>query len=470
MPLISEVVSIEMIILLLRRLVLGSILVTIFGAAAAPAKADRIADLEAEVRLLHEALTRIEVELKAERQARKVATPVTRAATTSGPAPALTSVPTTPPSERSQPQASTPASAAATLSWPTGYIAVPGTDTAVKFGGAIRLEAADDIRSSQGGRTDDATAIPARGSAKANRNGSLNGSVSGSRLNFSSLSRTEIGEVKTFLEFDLGTEFSPGFRMRHAYLSTGNLLVGQTWSTFMDMDTVPDELSAGGSVGYGWLRRTQVRYSQKAGGDGRIDLAAEMPTADYTGPSVINTAPDLVVKYSADPSWGHYAIGGMLRYLRSDTGSGERADSIAWGVVGGLGIKTVGEDMLTLQTIDGSGVGAVLNQGSGLSAAVVNGTFQTFDTYGGSVAYQHHWGPKLRSTLAAGYDRFANAANNIGANGLGIRSLASLHANLIYSPIAAMDVGLEYGYESFTASPAGSGAATRLLGVVKYGY
>ena len=440
------------------------------GLAALPAKADRIADLEAEVRQLHEALTRIEVELKAERQARKRAAPVTASPAINSPEPARVGVQVVATPPRSAPETGAEEAAAPAQTWPKGYSAVPGTDTAVKFGGAIRVEATDDIRSSQGGRTDDATAIPARGTAKAKIGGSLNGSVSGSRLNFGSLSRTEIGEVKTFLEFDLGPEFAPGFRMRHAYLSTGNWLVGQTWSTVMDMDTVPDELSAGGSVGYGWLRRPQLRYSLKAGDEGRVDLAAEMPAADFTSPNAIRTAPDLVVKYAADPSWGHYALGGMLRYLRSDTGAGEKADSVVWGIVGGLGIKTIGEDMVTLQTVDGNGVGTVLNQGSGLSAAVVNGSFHTFNTYGGTLAYQHYWGPKLRSTLAVGYDHFSNATDNIGANGLGIRSLASLHANLIYSPITAMDIGLEYGYETFSARPAGSGASSRLIGVVKYGY
>jgi hypothetical protein len=347
---------------------------------------------------------------------------------------------------------------------------VPGTKTAIRFGGAVRAEMVDDLSSSQGGRTDDATAIPARGTAKANRAGALNGSISGSRLNFGALSRTEIGEVKTFVEFDLGAEVTPGFRLRHAYLATGDWLVGQTWTTFMDMDTVPDLLSAGGAVGPSWLRRAQIRYQISRGEQGGVDLAAEMPSSDYRAPDALNRAPDLVLRYAADPSWGHYAVGGMVRYLRNDAGTGPTADRVVWGLLGGVGIRLFDTDLLTLQTVNGTGVGGVLNQGTGLSAALVGQSFRTVDTYGGALAYRHLWRPTLRSTVAVGYDRFSNAAVNTGTNGLGIRSLTSVHGNLVYSPIESMDVGLEYGYEAFTASPSGSGSASRLIGVVKYGY
>ncbi|WP_152426822.1 DcaP family trimeric outer membrane transporter [Paramagnetospirillum caucaseum] len=437
-------------------------LATAIGIHAEPVKADRISDLEDQVRLLQESLSRIQVQLQAERGQPAPRSPNTTVSTATSSAaqsthPTNTAAPASPEAQE-QP------------AWPKGYIPVPGTSTAVKFGGAIRAEVWDDVQSTQGGRTDDATAIPARGTAKANRNGALNGSISGSRFNFGTLSHTEIGDMKSFLEFDLGTDASPTFRLRHAYIANADWLAGQTWSTFMDMDSLPDLLSAGGSVGYSWLRRPQVRYSIQTGDRDKLDMAAEVPTSDYSAPSAINTAPDLVLKYTAGQSWGHYALGGMVRYLRSDTGTGDKADQIVWGFLGGVSIKTFGDDILTLQTVDGTGVGGALNQGTGLSAAVVNRSFQTFDAFGGSLAYKHYWNPKLRSTLAVGYDQFANASRNIGTNGLGIRSLASVHGNIVYSPIAPMDVGIEYGYEAFTASPTGTGTASRVLGVVKYGY
>jgi hypothetical protein len=437
-------------------------LATAIGIHAEPVKADRISDLEDQVRLLQESLSRIQVQLQAERGQPAPRSPNTTVSTATSSAaqsthPTNTAAPASPEAQE-QP------------AWPKGYIPVPGTSTAVKFGGAIRAEVWDDVQSTQGGRTDDATAIPARGTAKANRNGALNGSISGSRFNFGTLSHTEIGDMKSFLEFDLGTDASPTFRLRHAYIANADWLAGQTWSTFMDMDSLPDLLSAGGSVGYSWLRRPQVRYSIQTGDRDKLDMAAEVPTSDYSAPSAINTAPDLVLKYTAGQSWGHYALGGMVRYLRSDTGTGDKADQIVWGFLGGVSIKTFGDDILTLQTVDGTGVGGALNQGTGLSAAVVNRSFQTFDAFGGSLAYKDYWNPKLRATLAVGSDQFANASRNIGTNGLGIRSLASVHGNIVYSPIAPMDVGIEYGYEAFTASPTGTGTASRVLGVVKYGY
>jgi hypothetical protein len=431
---------------------------------AVSARADRISELEDQVKMLRDSLARIQDELQLERKNR-----VPTDSSSNMPK-LVNQAASTPPTEISGGQKSSSAAPTSAKPLPTGYIQVPGTSSAVKFGGTIRVEVADDIISNQGGRTDDATAIPASGTAKANRDGALNGSISGSRFNFATLSNSDIGDISSLFEFDLGTEFSSSFRLRHAYFSTGNWLAGQTWSTFMDMDTLPDLLAAGGSAGHSWLRRPQLRYGFKIGQEGRIDLATEMPSSDYTAVNAINTAPDLVARYTADPSWGHYSLGGMLRYFRSDNGLGANTDEVVWGLIGGIGIKLFGDDLLTFQTVNGTGVGNVLNQGTGKSAILVGNSFQTFDTYGGTVAYKHVWMPNLRSTVAVGYSHFANAARNTGSNGLGISSLSSAHANIIYSPIQRMDVGLEYGYEAFTAKPRGSGDASRILGVVKYGY
>ena len=77
--------------------------------------------------------------------------------------------------------------------------------------------------------------------------------------------------LKTYIEMDfsvtsggderISNSYSP--RMRHAFLSYDNWLFGQTWSTFMNVGTLPETLDfIGNTDGAVFVR--QARYTMKA--------------------------------------------------------------------------------------------------------------------------------------------------------------------------------------------------------------
>ncbi|MDR3435620.1 DcaP family trimeric outer membrane transporter [Telmatospirillum sp.] len=386
-----------------------------------------------------------------------------------------------------QKQAAAPVVAADTSK--PGYFAIPGTNTSLKIGGYVKLDIVDDVSSNIGTSAFTKTAtdfasIPLDHSQAANRSGQMNFTAQESRLNVNTVTRSEaLGEVKTVIEGDFYNTGSGNlFRLRHAYASGGGWLAGQTWSTFADLESAGTEiLDFNGPVGFIESRQPQLRYTARSS-YGDVALAVESPSGDISTSTTdyhIDKAPDVIVRYTADPSWGHVALAGLGRYLASNSGlpGKPHQDQMVYGVMAGFMLKTFGKDTLTFQTVEGNGVGRYLSQGQGISAVLVNNTIKPINVWGGTIGYTHFWTDALRSNVAYGYGHFGTPA---GSNLRPLKDMSSVHTNLIWSPWASTDVGLEYIYghietstaqtDTATGTSASQGSASRVEGSVKYSF
>ena len=72
------------------------------------------------------------------------------------------------------------------------------------------------------------------------------------------------------------------FRLRHAYLTYGNFLVGQTWTNFGDVNGSPNTLDLEGPNSMPASRVAQIRWRKKLSKEFTLTLAVEDPRADYT--------------------------------------------------------------------------------------------------------------------------------------------------------------------------------------------
>ncbi|MDR3435777.1 DcaP family trimeric outer membrane transporter [Telmatospirillum sp.] len=387
-----------------------------------------------------------------------------------------------------QKQAGTAPDSDDTVKKSPGYFSIPGTKTVMKIGGYAKLDMVDDVSGNIGTgaftkTATDFSSIPLDSSAAAHRGGQVNFTAQESRLNVTTLTPTDqVGDVKSVIETDFygnGKNNSGNvLRLRHAYVSADGFTAGQTWSTFMDLDTAgPEVLDFDGPVGYIFVRQPQVRYTA-AVGKGAVSVALESPSGDVAANTAdvhIDKAPDIVAKYSIDPSWGHFAIAGLGRYLSVDSGEpGQHGNKTVYGVMSGLGLKTFGKDMATLQVAGGDGLGRYMNQGQGISAIQTGYSLKPINIWGGTLGYTHFWTDVLRSSVAYGYDHFTTPA---GDSVEPIKTLTSVHANLIWSPWDSADVGIEYIWGHITTaypdaadtgSTATKGSASRVQGSVKY--
>ncbi len=292
------------------------------------------------------------------------------------------------------------------------------------------------------------------------------------RLGIATSTDTEYGKFKTVIETDFygaggNTTYSNswGLRMRKAYGQIGNLLVGQTWSTFIDLNTYGDILDFGGPAGSLFIRQAQIRYTQPFDG-GSVQFAIENPTSHYltmAGTTISGSGeivPDIIARVNFGGSYGKYSVATMVRNLKIDsyTGTTHTYDDSVWGYAISLNasIPTYGKDNLILQFNYGDALGRYME--SGFAEAFINprtGDIEKNDQLGVVVGYRHFWASNLRSSVLYSYASRDNDSKYV--TDAVDKDYQSVHANLIWSPINRVNIGAEYiwGYRELESNADG---------------
>ena len=175
-----------------------------------------------------------------------------------------------------------------------------------------------------------------------------------------------------------------------------------------------------------------------------------------------NTAPDLALaSYWAQP-WGHVDFRFILRNLDFQDGHLISKQFIGYGggVSGDVKPGWFGwqKDDITWQFTLGTGIGRSIydNTNAALAtnyltapqteAAARNILIRPITEFGAAAGYQHFWRPDLRSTVAYGYAYYDVPSQLIGPTQAIVsnKELMTAHANIIWSPIAFIDTGIEY--------------------------
>nr|WP_282571334.1 DcaP family trimeric outer membrane transporter [Methylonatrum kenyense] len=315
-------------------------------------------------------------------------------------------------------------------------------------------------------------------------------SVRESRINFGTSTPSRLGEVRTFIEMDFLEErdlarsrlvgnTTP--RLRHAFVSVGPWLVGQTWGTFYDVSSLPEALDFIGPVGTVFNRNLQVRYTHDMGMGNNMMFALEQPFTTLVAEDALGTQtsvgidedgnpivtesaviaeggalrsgrddrfPDIVARYNTSGDWGNGSLAVMARNIRADrsssTDAGADIDDDKWGAAASLSanVKTVGKDTLKFQFNVGNALGRYISLNAFPDAFVdENGRLDLVTVTGGFVGYQRWWTDRTRSSLIYSY---VEADNPSSAPDAANKSIQSVHVNLIHSPISNLDVGIEY--------------------------
>jgi hypothetical protein len=339
-----------------------------------------------------------------------------------------------------------------------GGFVIPGTKTALKIGGNIKLDAAYDVDAGIGAAGLDTYAIRSPttltgqngfalpGTAAARQQGRFTATAAYSRLYADTRTPTEFGEVKMYVETDFAGATSGGnqynsnshdLRIRHAYGTIGNWTFGQTWSIWSDRATEANSVDDNGPLGQdSGVRQALVSYrwdidpAQK----NQLLVSLENPFSDFLGAdnetftgaagqnnfSNFNTKlPDFLARYAHNENWGRLFVVGMLRDLEANSAgvnngavttlagnaaiyTGPIHDSTtAWGVAtGGKVFTGLGnaKNAVTFHGEAGQGIGRYMNFNSGSqnpSALLdANGKLKTLFNAGYDVSYQHFWDEK----------------------------------------------------------------------------
>jgi len=343
-----------------------------------------------------------------------------------------------------------------------GGMIIPGTTTSVHLYGYAEMDAIHDFRQSDSPDIfTDLTNQPLNNAG--GQTGKTQFTAETSRLGFASSTPTADGPFKTTIESDFysyGDASRNLVRLRHAYGEYDGWLVGQTWSTFMDVDDLPETVDFNGPIGAPFSRRAQVRY---AFGDAikgaRVTLAAEDPVDQSGGTSANEKLPEFVARLDKVFGWG--AVN--LRVLEHEKRS-ESETKHGYGIGVGGSYKLSAHDLFMGQftRVDGD-----VDQLYGSNGYAINATTGdiTFDHNKGLVlGYAHVFSDRLRSNVSFGtnHGQSIEAVNN--------RTLKEAFFNVIYTPLKNIDLGAEWIYGQRNTFTGETGTLSRLDFMGRYSF
>ncbi|QYK14380.1 porin [Shewanella rhizosphaerae] len=298
-----------------------------------------------------------------------------------------------------------------------------------------------------------------------------------SRFNFKTTTDLDGHKLTGFIELDFMTHtdgnervsnsYSP--RIRHAFVSYDNWTVGQTWSTFMNPGSLPENLDfVGAADGTPFVRQTQVRYT-----NGGFQFALENPETTVTpngGGSRITSGsgivPDFVARYNFKTQGGaKFTLAGIARQLNLEK-NGIDSQTMGYGV-NFTGVIPVGDDDLKLSATAGDGLGRYMALNYANAGVLdADGDIKSISSYGGFASYRHWWNDKWRSSFTlSGF----KADNDVALTGGAVNEESySGYINLLYSPVKPMTVGVEYMYAENTKQNGDKGELNRVMFSVKY--
>jgi hypothetical protein len=369
---------------------------------------------------------------------------------------------------------------------PPGTFKIPGTETTAKVYGYVQLDGTLDFgaRVADIENNDWATllpAVPADGTPDQKRKKpQLYLTARTSRFGIQTTTPSGIGNVGLKLEADFNgpNAFqsetftnSVVFRLRHAYGTIGGFLVGQTWSTFLDLNAAPDTVDFNGPGTIALVRNPMLRYTANLGGGLALTLAAENARGAQFGGPKFQSLPDFHANLGLAGPWGSLSVRGVSQYYRqmlTDAAGAtlDRDPASKFAFAGGVsGSLKLGPDTLVAQFTGGPGIGRyMLNalgtaaDGAGGYTVDAAGDMKLWTVYGAHAGFTHVWAPTLRSNLvAAGTWVDDPRVNGVAATNSVEKQLLQGFVNTFLGIAKNAEIGLEFVYgewKSFsTASP-----------------
>lgn len=288
---------------------------------------------------------------------------------------------------------------------------LPGTTAAMKIGGFVNLSLVNSFDPVVITDRFIVGSIPPEGEQASGARSGMDVTASQTRLNFEVREQTKGGTLRAFVEGDFEGQ-SESFRLRHAFGQYTYLLAGKTWSTFANVNAMPEEVDFEGVNGVVLRRQPQLRIFPEFGKDFSFVFSIEEPNTDIVNGSGTKGRWDIVASVDRLPfgelgDW-NYRVSGILRDLKGQVGDADEDDEpLLRGKTTGWGITTSGrrsiskwseDDFLLWQLTYGKGIGRYLNDlstvGGGDAAFDQNGKLHALPILAGFLSYRHHWGRK----------------------------------------------------------------------------
>ncbi len=370
----------------------------------------------------------------------------------------------------------TPAASTSPVSKP-GWMAMADGQTQVKLYGSVRADATYDFKGSNGSISNGAN-YPLNKDDP--RQDSLNVSAATSRIGLDITRPTQYGDLNGKIEADfMGGNGDNGvgtFRVRHAYMSLGKWLAGQTTSPFVNTDTSPETVDFNGAIGTGTTRTVQVRYTQPINAQQKILVALEGGDVEKANTAGGSRFPALTARYdfkTADNK-GLLQLHGLAHENRVAPKDSTSEEKFGWGVGVGGKYDLTPQDSLVANYYHVKGDGRYLlysNSAYAYDTTTQDINLGEFDS--AVIGYQRKWSPILRSTFAIGGIQYKDdniyANSNLTSTSYN-KEIYNALVNLIWNPVKSIDLGAEYTYGQRETFAGDKGDYSRINLLAKYSF
>ena len=355
-------------------------------------------------------------------------------------------------------------------SWP-----MFGSDLRMRIGGYVKADFLYDVD----GTTDKSqflmSTIPVEGETAFDNEGYLAFFARETRVNVD-IRRTKEGEIplQLFVEGDFFNDQNR-FRLRHAYITAGDFIFGQTWTTlsFLESMAFMIDFAAGDALFGG--RSAQIRYQKKLNKGYQLSIGLEYLSSlgiensfDFNGQANVQL-PLLALRLDKRWKTGVLFLGTSIAQLRWDGGSDGPSDQIAQIAFVVAGRQYIGDNnYVTFNVSTGSAYGENIISFAGSEAnALLNedGELEDISALSAMVGFMHRWSPKLEANFNYAYGWLdapeTRADFALKRGGIG-------HLNLIYKFDKNFSIGAEYMWGAQRTANDAFGSANRIQTMAKF--
>lgn len=266
--------------------------------------------------------------------------------------------------------------------------------------------------------------------------------------------------------------------LRRAFVSYRGWTFGQDWTTFQYLPALPETADFIGPVeGTVFVRQAQVRRDLTLSENLMLSLAvenAETASVSLTSPVLTENdadqLPDLAARLVYRSSNGEISLAGIARQL-TVKGAAGRATGTGWGIslAGKMPLGLKGQHDIRFMLSAGSGVGRYIGLNFAPDVVLVGpSALNEVQVVAGFAAARYQWSSRWRSTVMGSFQHVAYPRDvaPLGSN----KTAWSVAANLFYSPVRLLDLGLEVRHAAREVVGGETGNLDRLQFVVKHGF
>lgn len=307
-------------------------------------------------------------------------------------------------------------------------------------------------------------------------------------LNFASdiAGHTVKGYLETDFQTSAGTQGSQrttngyNLALRRAYMQLDKWTFGQDWTTFQYTGALPESTDyVGGAEGTVFVRQPLVRYSAPLSKELTLHLSVENPESGTltAGSATLNEngddrMPDLAARLAYAGAKGELSLAALARQVRTES-AGVAADA------GGFGASAAGKLFLNdAKTADarfmvtyGRNIGRYVGLNFAPDAVLNAGKLADVDVLAAIGAVRVPLAPGLRANVMASYQTVDYADSLTLASISTFNKQAwSAAANLFYSPVKNIDLGIELRHGERKLVSGAKGAIDRVEFAAKYSF